>query len=70
MVASDRLVATGWSPRSTSAEALVASRRQSSFGRLYARHRQEVTLAAVAVAVLVAVLTALGIGRLVRRRRR
>lgn len=70
VVANDRLEATGWSPRSTSAEALVASRRPSSFGRVFARHRQEVTLAAVALAGLALLLGAFGVGRAVRRRRR
>jgi nucleoside-diphosphate-sugar epimerase len=49
VVASDRLLATGWVPKSSSAEAYVASKRQSMFGRLYARRRQEVNLAAVTV---------------------
>ena len=50
VVAIDRLRATGWSPQSTSAEAFVASERPSSASRFAARHRQEVTLAIVAVA--------------------
>lgn len=49
VVASDRLVATGWSPKSSSAEAFVASKPPSVFSRLYARRRQEINLAAVTV---------------------
>jgi nucleoside-diphosphate-sugar epimerase len=47
VVAVDRLKATGWAPQSTSAEAFVANTRQSGPARYYAKHRQEVTLAAV-----------------------
>ncbi len=49
VVASDRLIATGWTPKSSSAEAFVASKPPSVFARLYARRRQEVNLAAVTV---------------------
>lgn len=49
VVASDRLIATGWSPKSSSAEAFVASKPPSVFSRLYSRRRQEVNLAAVTV---------------------
>ena len=52
VIAVDRLKAAGWAPRSTSAEAFVASRRPSMPSRYYAKHRQEVTLAAVAVTVM------------------
>lgn len=48
VVAADRLRATGWVPRSSNAEAYVANRRPSEIGRFVARHRQEVTLGAVA----------------------
>ena len=67
VVAVDRLLATGWAPRSTSAEAFVASQRPSGPARFFARHRQEVTLAAVA---LVAVSGLGGLGVLLRRARR
>ena len=54
VVAVDRLKLAGWSPQSTSAEAFVASRRQSRFSRYFAKHRQEVTLGlVVAVAAVV-----------------
>jgi uncharacterized protein YcfJ len=50
VVANDRLRDTGWSPLSTSEEVLVARRRPSQIGKLFARRRQEVTIAAVVVA--------------------
>ncbi len=49
VVAVDRLKAAGWAPQSTSAEAFVASHRPSAPSRYYAKHRQEVTLAVVAL---------------------
>ena len=52
VIAVDRLKAAGWSPQSTSAEAFVASRRQSAFSRYYAKRRQEVTLAIFVVVLL------------------
>lgn len=60
VVAVDRLVATGWSAKSSSAEAFVASKPPSVFARLYARRRQEVNLAAVTIgsAAVLSVLTA------------
>ncbi len=68
VVASDRLKATGWSPRSTSEETLVASRAPSRLSRFAARHRQEVTMAVVGVLAL-SVAGTVG-GLLWRRRRR
>jgi nucleoside-diphosphate-sugar epimerase len=50
VVANDRLRSLGWAPRSSNAEALVASQRPLPGSRFVARHRQEVTLAAVGVA--------------------
>jgi nucleoside-diphosphate-sugar epimerase len=47
VIANDRLKATGWSPRSTSAEVIVASRRPSKIAMLFSRRRQEATIAAV-----------------------
>ncbi len=47
VIANDRLKATGWAPRSTSAEVIVASRRPSKIAALFARKRQEATIAAV-----------------------
>jgi nucleoside-diphosphate-sugar epimerase len=58
VIANDRLKATGWSPRSTSAEVIVASRRPSKIARLFARRRQEATIAAVGT-ISVGVLGAL-----------
>jgi nucleoside-diphosphate-sugar epimerase len=49
VVANDRLRSLGWAPRSSNAEALVASQRPLPGSRFVARHRQEVTLAAVGV---------------------
>ncbi len=48
VVAVDRLKESGWAPQSTSAEAFVANRRPTAPSRYFAKHRQEVTLAAVA----------------------
>ena len=67
VVANDRLRATGWTPHSTSEETVVASRKPSRFATLFARRRQEVTLAAVA---LLGLLGVLAITALVRRFRR
>jgi nucleoside-diphosphate-sugar epimerase len=52
VIANDRLKATGWNPRSTSAEVIVASRAPSALATLFARKRQEVTIIAVAVSGL------------------
>jgi nucleoside-diphosphate-sugar epimerase len=49
VVANDRLRATGWQPLSTTEEVLVARRKPSSMAKLFARKRQEVTIAAVGV---------------------
>lgn len=48
VVASDRLQSTGWSPSSTSEEAVVAARAGSRWRELSPKRRQEVTLAASA----------------------
>lgn len=70
VIANDRLRATGWSPQSTSAEAFVASRRPLPGARFAARHRQEVTLAAVGTAATtVAGIAAWILSRLRARRR-
>jgi nucleoside-diphosphate-sugar epimerase len=50
VVANDRLRATGWQPLSTTEEVLVARRRPSPVAKLFARRRQEVTIAAVGAA--------------------
>ncbi len=55
VVANDRLRASGWVPRSSSAEAFVAAKPPSVVGRLYARRRQEVTLAVVALLALLGI---------------
>ncbi len=47
VVANDRLKATGWLPLSTTEEVLVAQRPPSKLARLFARRRQEVTIAAL-----------------------
>jgi hypothetical protein len=47
VVANDRLKATGWVPLSTTEEVLVAQRPPSRLARLFARRRQEVTIAAL-----------------------
>lgn len=67
VVANDRLRSTGWVPRSTSEETIVAARKPSRFAELFARRRQEVTLAAVLLATLAGLL---GVSFLVRRGRR
>ena len=69
VVANDRLRATGWSPRSTSEETVVASRTPSRFASLFARRRQEVTLALVSLLALVGVLAVAGVVRRFRRSR-
>ena len=47
VVANDRLKATGWTALSTTEEVLVSQRPPSRFARLFARRRQEVTIAAL-----------------------
>ena len=49
VVSNDRMRSLGWAPRSSNAEALVASQRPLPGSQFVARHRQEVTLAVVAV---------------------
>jgi UDP-glucose 4-epimerase len=68
VVAADRLVETGWMPKSSSAEAYVAAKRPSPLSGLYARRRQELNLAAVSVGVAGASSTVLGVLRWWRRR--
>ncbi len=50
VVANDRLKATGWQPLSTTEEVLVARRAPTRLSKLFARKRQEVTIAAVGAA--------------------
>jgi hypothetical protein len=50
VVANDRLRATGWVPLSTTEEVLVARRRPTKLSQLFARRRQEMTIAAVGTA--------------------
>jgi nucleoside-diphosphate-sugar epimerase len=69
VVAVDRLKAAGWAPQSTSAEAFVASRRQSRFSLYYAKHRQEVTLGAIVGLVLLGTGTGAWLFRRWRRSR-
>jgi nucleoside-diphosphate-sugar epimerase len=47
VVANDRLRLTGWVPLSTTEEVLVARRAPSKLHKLFARRRQELTIAAV-----------------------
>ena len=68
VVANDRLRATGWVPRSSSAEAFVAAKRPSFFAGLYARRRQEVTLAITGVVGTSLAGGAVAIARWLRRR--
>ena len=68
VVSNDRLRSTGWAPRSTSQEALVASRRPSRVSALFARRRQEVTLAVVSIAALIGLGVAAMVVRRLRRR--
>lgn len=64
VVSNDRLRSLGWAPRSSNAEALVASQRPLPGSQFVARHRQEVTLGVVAVGAT----SALGVaGWIVRR---
>lgn len=49
VVSNDRMRSLGWVPRSSNAEALVASERPLPGSQFVARHRQEVTLAVVGV---------------------
>src|SRR5207302_9169192 len=66
VVANDRLRAAGWQPTHTNEEAFVAAARPNPFSRLFARRRQEVTLAGAAI---VAAGVVAGIVALIRRRR-
>jgi nucleoside-diphosphate-sugar epimerase len=52
VVANDRLRLTGWVPLSTTEEVLVARRPPSKLNKLFARRRQELTIAAVGAAGL------------------
>ncbi len=47
VVSNDRMRSLGWAPRSSNAEALVASQRPLPGSQFVARHRQEVTLGVV-----------------------
>jgi nucleoside-diphosphate-sugar epimerase len=49
VMATDRLRSTGWVSLSSSAEAFVANKKPSEAALYFAKHRQEVTLAGVAV---------------------
>ncbi len=69
VVANDRLRRTGWSPRSSSAEAFVANRRPSPIAKYVARHRQEVTLVAVGSVTLAVVSVFVGLFVRARNRR-
>jgi nucleoside-diphosphate-sugar epimerase len=68
VLANDRLKAAGWSPQSKTAEAYVANRRPSNLARYIAKHRQEVTLAAVG-SVSLAVFSLI-VGSVIRLRNR
>jgi nucleoside-diphosphate-sugar epimerase len=68
VVANDRLKRTGWTPKSTSAEAFVANRRPSKISLYVAKHRQEVTL--VAVGSISLAVVSLIVGVVVRARKR
>jgi nucleoside-diphosphate-sugar epimerase len=50
VVANDRLKATGWQPLSSTEEVLVARRAPTRLSKLFARKRQEMTIAAVGTA--------------------
>lgn len=68
VIASDRLQATGWTPSSTSEEAVVAAREGSWWRELSPKRRQEVTLAGSAVALGFAATAVVAVARRVRRR--
>ena len=67
VVASDRLQATGWTPSSTSEEAVVAAREGSWWRELSPKRRQEVTLAGSAVALGAVALVTAAVARRARR---
>ena len=69
VVSNDRLRSLGWAPRSSNAEALVASQRPLPGSRFVARHRQEVTLGVVGLGAAGALGTAAVIIRRWLRRR-
>ena len=54
VIANDRAKTLGWRPATTTQEAIVASRPPSKLAKLFARRRQEITLAAVTGAALLA----------------
>lgn len=68
VVAADRLIGTGWSPKSSSAEAFVAAKSPSRLGRVYARRRQEMNLLAVTAGSLSLTGSVLSLLRWWRRR--
>jgi nucleoside-diphosphate-sugar epimerase len=68
VVANDRLKATGWAPRSSSAETFVAHHPPTAWSKLIARRRQEVTLGVVgAIGLTVAAVVSTRINRFLRR---
>ncbi|HEX9531141.1 MAG TPA: NAD-dependent epimerase/dehydratase family protein [Acidimicrobiales bacterium] len=69
VVANDRLRATGWSPRHTNEEALVASPLAGRWPELSPKRRQEVALGLAAGVAASLVAGALGLARRARRRR-
>jgi nucleoside-diphosphate-sugar epimerase len=66
VIANDRLKATGWVPLSTSAEVIVASRRPSKWSTLFARKRQEATIAAVGTVSLGVIGALFGVWKRIR----
>ncbi|MGI8794728.1 MAG: NAD-dependent epimerase/dehydratase family protein [Acidimicrobiales bacterium] len=68
VIASDRLVASGWKPSSTNEEAVVAARRGAWWREMSPNRRQEVTLAASGATLAAGVAAAVGIARRSRRR--
>ena len=68
VIANDRLKALDWHPATTTEEAIVASRPPTKLARLFARRRQEITLAVVSGLGLATVALALAWWRRARRR--
>lgn len=67
VIANDRLKADGWAPAASNEEAYVGAHRAGAWATLSPRRRQEIALGASGVVLLGA---AVGVMRLIRRRRR
>ena len=69
VVAADRLKATGWSPRVSNEEAIVATTEGMPWSRITPKRRQELALVGSVAAIVLAAVGAVALARRIRRRR-